>query len=78
MIIKDYENPELTNYVNFLKQNEIEIAGIEYMKDSKGVHYTYDVNTNTNYNSVAEKNARMFGMKQIALFLKDDLQKISK
>ena len=78
MIIKDYENPELTNYVNFLKQNEIEIAGIEYMKDSKGVNYTYDVNTNTNYNSVAEKNARMFGMKQIALFLKDELQKISK
>ena len=78
MIIKDYENPELTKYINFLKQNEIEIAGIEYMKDSKGVHYTYDVNTNTNYNSVAEKNARMFGMKQIALFLKDELQKISK
>ena len=78
MIIKDYENPELTNYVNFLKQNEIEIAGIEYMKDTKGVHYAYDVNTNTNYNSIAEKNAGMFGMKQIALFLKEELQKISK
>ena len=70
MIIKDYENPELTNYVNFLKQNEIEIAGIEYMTDTQGVHYTYDVNTNTNYNSVAEKKAGVFGMKQIASVLK--------
>ncbi len=78
MIIKDYENPELTNYVHFLKQNEIEIAGIEYMTDVQGLHYTYDVNTNTNYNSVAEKKAGMFGMKQIALFLKDELQKIIK
>ena len=78
MIIKNYENPELTNYVNFLKQNEIEIAGIEYMTDTQGAHYTYDVNTNTNYNSVAEKKAGVFGMKQIALFLKDELQKINK
>jgi hypothetical protein len=78
MIIKDYKNPELTKYVNFLKQNEIEIAGIEYMTDTHGAHYTYDVNTNTNYNSVAEKKAGVFGMKQIALFLKDELQKINK
>ena len=78
MIIKDYKNPELTKYMNFLKQNEIEIAGIEYMTDTQGAHYTYDVNTNTNYNSVAEKKAGVFGMKQIALFLKDELQKINK
>ena len=78
MIINEYKNPELTNYMKFLQKNKIEIAGIEYIKDTKGVHYTYDVNTNTNYNSVAEKKAGMFGMKQIALFLKDELQKISK
>ena len=76
MIIKEYKNPELTNYIKFLQQNEIEIAGIEYMTDVQGVHYTYDVNTNTNYNSVAEKNVGMFGMKQIAIFLKEELNKI--
>ena len=75
-IIKEYKNPELTNYIKFLQQNEIEIAGIEYMTDVQGVHYTYDVNTNTNYNSVAEKNVGMFGMKQIAIFLKEELNKI--
>jgi hypothetical protein len=78
MILKDYKNPEIVTYEKFLKQNDIEIAGIEYMIATGGVHYSYDVNTNTNYNSIAEKKAGMFGMKQIALFLKDELQKIIK
>ena len=76
MILKDYKNPEIVTYEKFLKQNDIEIAGIEYMIDTGGVHYSYDVNTNTNYNSIAEKKAGMFGMKQIALFLKEELKKI--
>ena len=76
MILKDYKNPEIVTYEKFLKQNDIEIAGIEYMIDTGGVHYSYDVNTNTNYNSIAEKKAGMFGMKQIALFLKEELQKV--
>jgi hypothetical protein len=77
MILKDYKNPEIVTYEKFLKQNDIEIAGIEYMIDTGGVHYSYDVNTNTNYNSIAEKKAGMFGMKQIALFLKEELQKFN-
>ena len=76
MILKDYKNSEITTYEKFLEQNDIEIAGIEYITDTSGIHYSYDVNTNTNYNSVAEKKAGMFGMKQIALFLKEELQKI--
>ena len=76
MILKDYKNSGITTYEKFLEQNDIEIAGIEYITDTSGIHYSYDVNTNTNYNSVAEKKAGMFGMKQIALFLKEELQKI--
>lgn len=76
MILKDYKNSEITTYEKFLEQNDIEIAGIEYITDTSGIHYSYDVNTNTNYNSVAEKKAGMFGMKQIALFLKEELKKI--
>ena len=45
----------------------------------RSIHWINQLpNTNTNYNSVAEKKAGMFGMKQIALFLKDELQKIIK
>jgi len=77
MILKDYKNSEIATYEKFLEQNDIEIAGIEYITDTSGIHYSYDVNTNTNYNSVAEKKAGMFGMKQIALFLKEELKKIN-
>ena len=77
MILKDYKNSEITSYEKFLKINNIEIAGIEYITDNNGVHFTYDVNTNTNYNSIAEKKIQQFGMTQIAFFLKEELKKIS-
>ena len=51
-IIKSYKKNELIKkYEKFIATNGIEIAGIEYITDKKGEIYTYDVNTNTNYNS---------------------------
>jgi len=76
MIVKNYQNPLIANYEKFLKANYIEVAGIEYMLDKQGNAYTYDVNTNTNYNSVAEKKAGQFGMLRIAEFLKAELKKL--
>ena len=57
--------------------NGIEIAGIEYIIDKKGEVYTYDVNTNTNYNLEAEKSSEIRGMKSIAAFLKEELLLLS-
>tara|TARA_B100000575_G_scaffold289531_1_gene291466 strand:+ start:1716 stop:2645 length:930 start_codon:yes stop_codon:yes gene_type:complete len=75
MIIKDYKNPDIGKFENFLKNNGIEIAGIEYITDKKGIRYTYDVNTNTNYNSIAENKANIEGMFEIAKFIKKELTK---
>ncbi len=75
MILKDYKNPDLEKYEKFLKKNNIEIAGIEYITDKSGVRYTYDVNTNTNYNLIAEEKANQNGMLEIAKFLKTELEK---
>ena len=61
----------------FISTNGIEIAGIEYITDKNGTVYTYDVNTNTNYNSQAEKNSEIKGMKSIAEFLKKELLLVS-
>ena len=73
-IIKNYKRSSLVDkYEKFISSNGIEIAGIEYIVDKKGKIYTYDVNTNTNYNSVAEKNSEIKGMKSIAKFLKEEL-----
>jgi len=77
-IMKNYKKNELTEkYENFIDANGIEIAGIEYVTDKKGEIYTYDVNTNTNYNSQAEKNSEIKGMKSIAAFLKEELLLLS-
>ena len=77
-IIKDYKrSPLIEKYEKFISENGIEIAGIEYIKDKNGEVYTYDVNTNTNYNSIAEKDSKIKGMKSIAEFLKKELLLLS-
>ena len=77
-IIKNYKrNSLIDKYEKFIFKNGIEIAGIEYIKDEKGELYTYDVNTNTNYNPQAEKNSEIKGMKSIAEFLKKELLALS-
>ena len=75
MIIKNYKNNEIKNYENLLKSNGIEIAGIEYIKGVDGIHYTYDINTNTNYNPIAEEKSKVRGMDSIANFLYKELTK---
>ena len=77
-ILKNYKKTELIKkYEKFIAANGIEIAGIEYIVDQKGEVYTYDVNTNTNYNSIAEKDSKIKGMKSIAEFLKKELLLLS-
>jgi len=75
MIIKDYKNSEIKKYEDLLKSNGIEIAGIEYIKGKDGINYTYDINTNTNYNSIAEGKSKLKGMDSIASFLYNELNK---
>ncbi|MBH67269.1 MAG: alpha-L-glutamate ligase [Rhodospirillaceae bacterium] len=41
----------------FLKHNNIEVAGVEFVTDQNGNDLVFDVNTNTNYNDAAEKVA---------------------
>jgi hypothetical protein len=57
----------------FLAANDIEIAGIEFIRDLDGAVYTYDVNTNTNYNPDAEAVAGRSAMTALARFLGAEL-----
>jgi biotin carboxylase len=68
-IMENFKNPILERYAKFLKDNKIHIAGIEFIMDEKGEIYTYDVNTNTNYNSDAEEVTGISGMATIAKYL---------
>lgn len=72
------DSPEadmLASYEAFLAANGIEIAGIEFVRDAEGRAWTYDVNTNTNYNSDAEAASEKRGMDGIAGFLGAELER---
>jgi len=73
-IVEAFTNPILDKYARFLEANSIPIAGIEFITDEQGEIYTYDVNTNTNYNSDAEAIAGISGMATIAKYLGDEFK----
>ncbi|MBV9586545.1 MAG: alpha-L-glutamate ligase [Alphaproteobacteria bacterium] len=64
------------SYEAFLASNDIEVAGIEFIADMNGTTYTYDVNTNTNYNPEAEQRAGRSAMKALARFLGAELARL--
>ncbi|MFF2450158.1 RimK family alpha-L-glutamate ligase [Neobacillus sp. NPDC058068] len=72
-IIEGFSDPILEKYEQVLAANHIQVAGIEFIRNSAGEIYTYDINTNTNYNSDAEEKAGKFGMLDLAKFLKFEL-----
>ena len=47
----------------------IPVAGIEFINDGEGRHWTYDVNNNTNYNHTAEERANVSAPRRLARFL---------
>lgn len=68
-VIDGFFDPVLERYAAFLAANGVEVAGIEFIRDGDGTLFTYDVNTNTNYNSAAEAKAGVSGMARLAEFL---------
>lgn len=57
-IVSDFPHKDIiASYEDFLIRYDIDVAGIECVIDKQGRIYTYDVNTNTNYNQAAEENA---------------------
>lgn len=73
-ILHDFHETIIQKYENFLQQQQILVAGIECIKDKAGILYTYDINTNTNYHAEAEKAANIYGMGELANYLKRELE----
>jgi hypothetical protein len=68
-ILRNFDHPLLPRWQAFLAANDICIAGIEFIVDEAGRPFTYDVNTNTNYNPDAEAKDGRSGMGAIAGYL---------
>lgn len=71
-----FNHPIIEQYEKVLAANDIQIAGIEFIEDANGNIFTYDINTNTNYNSEAEENYGTYGMLEVAKFLERELEQL--
>ncbi|PPA69759.1 ATP-grasp domain-containing protein [Jeotgalibacillus proteolyticus] len=74
-VVENFADPIIAHYENFLAANDISVAGIEFIRDKNGTVYTYDINTNTNYNPDAEAKHGKYGMLELAKFLEQELNK---
>lgn len=72
-ILEGFDDPIIESYKRVLGANGVRIAGIEFIVDANGTRYTYDINTNTNYNSAAEAETGQSGMAAIANYLGEEL-----
>ncbi|MBT2636846.1 alpha-L-glutamate ligase [Bacillus sp. ISL-39] len=72
-VIEGFNDPIIEKYKRVLESNNIHVAGIEFIRNEAGEIFTYDINTNTNYNPDAEAKAGKFGMLELAKFLREKL-----
>ena len=77
-VIPNFANPIIERYRKVLAANDVEVAGVEFIADESGELYTYDINTNTNYNSAAEERAGKYGMRAVAAFLGRELEALGR
>ncbi|HUF55605.1 MAG TPA: ATP-grasp domain-containing protein [Thermohalobaculum sp.] len=73
-VIEGFHDPILERYEEVLAANGIGVAGVEFIRDGDGRIFTYDINTNTNYNSEAEGKAGVSGLDRLADFLGRELE----
>jgi hypothetical protein len=76
-IIDDIDPALKRRYAAFLAANDVGVAGIEFITDADGTPYTYDVNTNTNYNPDAEARRGPSGMVTLARYLGAELARVA-
>lgn len=63
------QDPVVAKYLDFTRRHGLEVTGIENIRTRDGRTLTYDVNTNTNYNSDVEAVASRSGPREIARYL---------
>lgn len=75
------QSPIVIELELFLQKHNILIAGVEFIETSKGEQVIYDINTNTNYNSVLESKIKSNGgicaSDRVVSFLKDKFDSLS-
>jgi len=66
----DASDPLVGRLIALCVGEGLDQAGIEFVEDSKGDRWVYDINGTTNYNSAVERAAGLDGMRETASYLK--------
>ena len=64
------DDPLVQQYLRLCAAEGLELAGIEFVQDSAGRRYSYDINGTTNYNAAAGQQAGIDGMRVVAQYLR--------
>ncbi len=67
------DDPLVDAYVSMMRENGLDVAGIEFVEDADGNRYTYDINGTTNYNGDVEAKHGLSGMSAIAALAEREL-----
>ena len=62
------DDPLVRKYVRLCIEEEVEVAGIEFVEDARGDRYTYDINGTTNYNQALGARIGVDGMRELARY----------
>lgn len=65
----------IDRYTRFLRREQIDIAGIEFIEDAEGRCWTYDINGTTNYSPEVEDKHGLSGMAAVADLLQRELER---
>ncbi len=66
-MLTDFTHPDIVLFEEMLRNEDIEIAGVEFLFDDEGRAWTYDININTNYNGQAEAAAGIAGTERAGM-----------
>lgn len=68
-----FDDPLIDRYLSFMKANDLDVAGIEFIEDEHGNKITYDVNGTTNYSPSVEAAYGLDGMGALVAMIQQTL-----
>jgi glutathione synthase/RimK-type ligase-like ATP-grasp enzyme len=64
-----FDHPIIEQYIAFMQENDLDLAGIEFIEDRHGNKITYDINGTTNYSPGVEERHGLNGMAAVVRVL---------
>lgn len=68
-----FDDPIIQRYIDFMRENHMDVAGFEFIEDGHGNKITYDINGTTNYSPGVEERHGLNGMESVARLIGDEV-----